>query len=102
MKYLNKSNFECEAVKVTAVDCNLRAIDPKNIWDGCPFSEVPDWLINEINKNRLIPTQKGATDYARWDIGGKTAEPGDYIVSLNGRVFCVDWKEFENKYVVKL
>jgi hypothetical protein len=67
-----------DAVRVTAADYNGKT------WDGCPFSEVPEWLKNAIENGTITPIVRNATDYSEWKIktleGELIASPGDWII----------------------
>lgn len=75
-----------KTVKVTSADFN--GID----WDGCPFSEITEWLMAAISVGRITMNTHGHTDYSRWDVstprGVVTAEPGDNIsTDIGGNLF---------------
>ena len=78
-----------EFVEITAADLNGQT------WDGSPFNDYPDWLVDALN-SKQISVYPGDRDYALWKIryspniydeyviGG----PGDYIVkSPKGMIF---------------
>lgn len=77
MAKYRKKPVVIEAVRVTAADFNGES------WDGCPFTEMPDWLI-QANENGTLTARGHERDYALWDIktleGVMTAEPGDFII----------------------
>jgi hypothetical protein len=66
------------AVQVTAADYN------GSNWDGRPFSAMPGWLRDAIEKGIITPHTRGGTDYAQWDVqtsrGLLNATPGDWII----------------------
>lgn len=83
MAQFRKKPVVIEAVKVTAADYNA-ALPPAQMWDGCPFSEIPGWLASAIAAGTVQPHNRGSTDYASWDIttleGVMSAGPGDMII----------------------
>ena len=82
MRY-RKKPVVIEAVRVTAADYNP-ALPANRAWDGCPFTEVPQWLRNALDDSLIVPHNRGSTDYAGWDIktleGTMSAGPGDWII----------------------
>lgn len=80
MKY-RKKPVVIEAVQVTAADYNPGV---KDAWDGSPFSESPDWLVDAVTSGVITPHTRNCTDYAEWDIktleGTMSCGPGDYII----------------------
>lgn len=93
MARFRKKPVEIEAVQVKATDCNL-ALPLPQMFDGCPFSEVPAWLSEAFDKGILVPHNRGSTDYAQWDIktleGTMSAGPGDWVIrGIKGELyFC--------------
>ncbi len=67
-------------VKITAADYNPLIENP---WDGCPFSDVPQWMVDALDNGIITPHTRNCTDYAEWDIktqkGVISMSPGDYI-----------------------
>lgn len=76
MKY-RKKPVVIETVRVTNADYNGYE------WDGCPFSEMPDWLKQAIEA-KVITVAPADTDYAQWNVhtleGTMLAGPDDYII----------------------
>ena len=91
MARFRKKPVEIEAVRVTAADYNP-ALPPAKCWDGCPFSEVPGWLAEAVYGGKVVPHNRGNTDYASWDIktleGTMSAGPGDWIIrGVKGEIY---------------
>lgn len=72
-----------ESVIVTAADYN--GID----FDGCPFSALPDWLLDAA-RSGAIAIKPDDRDYAMWRVGNAIAEPGDSIVRLGDGTLAVE------------
>ena len=90
-----------DAVQVTAADYNP-AIEG-NPWDGSPFSEMPDWIVEAVSADRMKPHTRGSTDYAQWDIvtpyGTMSCGPGDYIIRCaDGELYPCKPDIFEATY----
>jgi hypothetical protein len=66
-----------EYVTVTAADWNGRS------FDGCPFSETPEWLMEAVTSGKINADTPNDTDYAEWWIdtpeGRRLASAGDII-----------------------
>jgi hypothetical protein len=84
MAQYRKKPVVIEAVQVTAADYNGHG------WDGSPFSDSPDWLVEAFNKGYLVPVTPNSTDYAEWEVrtledgedgrAKHVATPGDWII----------------------
>ena len=100
MALFRKKPVVVAAVKVNCVDYNKHAEKP---FDGTPFSEVPDWVNDAIQKELLVPHDRGGTDYAQWDIhapvGVMTAQPDDWIIKgSNGGLYPCKSDVFAKTY----
>jgi len=84
MKY-RKKPIVIEAVQVLNVDYSPGG------FDGCPFSEGPEWLKEAIRIGIVTPHPQD-TDYTPWDIktleGTMLADAGDYIIQgIQGELY---------------
>lgn len=86
-----------DAVRVTSVDYNPALPLPK-MFDGSPFSAIPDWLDEAVAVGRIMPHNMGSTDYAQWLVlHGETAtnaRPGDWIIAECGKPVAVVRSEY--------
>lgn len=90
-----------EAVKIKAVDYNPALGD--EAFDGAPFSETPEWILNAVKSGKLCPVTPGSTDYAEWEIdtleGKMLASPGDWVIQgVNGEIYPCKSDIFEKTY----
>lgn len=88
-----------DVVTIRAVDYNPAS---SRVFDGSPFSHMPDWLLEEIeNKNIVIHEDGRCTDYAVFKIKkGKDwhiVEPGDKIINHNGNIRTVVFTNDQHK-----
>lgn len=102
MKY-RKKPVTIEAVRVLATDFNGKT------FDGCPFSEAPNWLKAALDDGLVAIDYDGQRDYACWMIktledgrNGQAlhvAEPGDYIIrGVKGELYFCKPDIFEMTY----
>jgi hypothetical protein len=81
------------AVEVTAADFN------GTDWDGSPFTEKPDWLVEAVKAGR-IKVHPSNTDYAMWTVQTPKrvmiAGPGDWILHAHGQLLVAQWEEPED------
>ena len=69
-----------EKVKINAND-----FSHKGGFDGFPFSDKPDWLMDciESGEIKVLDPNPNCTDYALWEINTSTGKeignPGDFI-----------------------
>lgn len=83
------------AVQVKAADYNGIS------FDGCPFSALPEWLLNAIDDKRMLISSGRETDYAEWHVFSdlddgsySVASPGDWIIRReNGSLSVVDHED---------
>lgn len=97
MTKFRKKPVVIEAVRVTAADYNGRD------WDGCPFSDVPEWLAAALRDGRIVAVTPGHTDYAEWEIrtleGTMLASPGDWIIrGVEGEIYPCKPSVFATTY----
>lgn len=90
-----------EAVRVTAADFNPSL--GSKAFDGCPFSAVPDWLRDAVDRGDVQPTTRNGTDYAEWIIstleGDMLATAGDWIIrGVKGGLYPCKHDIFEATY----
>lgn len=88
-----------DAVQVVAADWNGRD------FDGCPFSEVTQWIEDAYRTGLIRPEAPGCTDYAEWrmdtpDQGRVWVGPGDWFIRTPeaSLTFCRYedfWSEYE-------
>lgn len=101
--YFKKKPVIIEAVQILAPDFN------GTNFDGCPFSEFPEWLHMAVKNGTLKPVTPNCTDYAEWEIhtleDGKdgrakhVASPGDWIIKgVKGELYFCKPDIFEMTY----
>lgn len=86
MSKFRKKPVVVEAAQVRATDFN------GHTWDGFPFSDNPQWLLDAVKGHTLRPVTPGCTDYAEWEIetleGTMLATPGDWIIrGVKGEIY---------------
>src|SRR5689334_513428 len=82
-----KSPQMTERVRVTSADYNGRD------WDGCPFSDTPEWLQTAVTVGDITPdgAESYCADYAVWKVrGAGEAWPGDHIVLTGPRQYAIE------------
>lgn len=93
-----------EAVQVTAADFN--GVD----FDGSPFSEIPQWLVDAL-ENGMVAVEPDTRDYAMWRVGTledgpswqakHIASPGDWIIrGIKGELYPCKPDIFEATYEI--
>jgi hypothetical protein len=104
LSYFRKKPVVIEAVQVTSADYNHSLHGTEhNPWDGPAFSDLPSWLVEAIEDQRLVPHTRNHTDYAEWDIttleGVMTASAGDWIIKgVKGELYPCKPDIFEATY----
>lgn len=102
MKY-RKKPVVVDAVQITAADWNGKT------FDGCPFSELPEWLVSALDAGDVRAVCPNCTDYAGWEIqtledghDGRVkhiGSPGDYIIrGVAGELYPCKPDIFEATY----
>lgn len=96
MKY-RKKPVVVEAVKV--IYAEMTADGPEH----SPFEELPEWLVDAWQSQRLVPSEKDARDYMVVEVktleGTMEALPGDYIIrGIQGELYPVKPDVFEATY----